>query len=402
MGSIISLGIDRLEIDWGKNELFRDHSKLFTKGDIAEAQYYYADNQCETKPAYVRTLGHMVRRLELLGYTLKGCRVLYDEMVAMVPEYYPAFEMTFDEFAHIMRSVAIRNIGIVEEEEGSDFDLGEFARTILSKEEFVRVKPALSEMSFDDGTFFGNLDPYITLRLLAENPDNLGSKVIWRFEDVVANGYIEMEDIEANLADSDRFLLVTEGSSDSSILSLSLPLVAPDIADFFYFVDTDSQYPFTGAGSVVQFFKGLNSIRVQNKVLILLDNDTAGNEALQRIEKLPQRGNLQTIVLPLLADMTRVLTRGPSGETIEDVNGRAVSIECFLELNCHSENPPVVRWTSFSSALQAYQGELIDKERYSKEFYRVASAHSTYDLRKLKLLWDFVVAQCVILNERVE
>ncbi len=29
MGSFITLGVGKLEIDWGKNNLFKNHSKLF-------------------------------------------------------------------------------------------------------------------------------------------------------------------------------------------------------------------------------------------------------------------------------------------------------------------------------------------------------------------------------------
>ena len=42
MGSMISLGVGKMEIDWGKNNMFRDHSALFTDGDIKDIPYYYA------------------------------------------------------------------------------------------------------------------------------------------------------------------------------------------------------------------------------------------------------------------------------------------------------------------------------------------------------------------------
>jgi hypothetical protein len=51
MGSMISLGIGRLEIDWGKNSFFRNHSKLFLRDGVASASYYYANGHEEIKPA---------------------------------------------------------------------------------------------------------------------------------------------------------------------------------------------------------------------------------------------------------------------------------------------------------------------------------------------------------------
>jgi hypothetical protein len=42
MGSMITLRLGRLEVDWGKNAFFRNHSPLFDKADLAEAEYFYA------------------------------------------------------------------------------------------------------------------------------------------------------------------------------------------------------------------------------------------------------------------------------------------------------------------------------------------------------------------------
>jgi len=55
-----------------------------------------------------------------------------------------------------------------------DFELGEFARYVLSDPEFKRVSAALScEVTRDDGNFFENLDPYVILRLLGK------TRTIW-------------------------------------------------------------------------------------------------------------------------------------------------------------------------------------------------------------------------------
>jgi hypothetical protein len=36
MGSMIHLSVGRLEVDWGKNNGFRDHSALFQQSDLAQ------------------------------------------------------------------------------------------------------------------------------------------------------------------------------------------------------------------------------------------------------------------------------------------------------------------------------------------------------------------------------
>jgi hypothetical protein len=42
MGSMIHLSVGRLEIDWGKNSGFTDHSGLFQATDVTDVPYYYA------------------------------------------------------------------------------------------------------------------------------------------------------------------------------------------------------------------------------------------------------------------------------------------------------------------------------------------------------------------------
>lgn len=43
MGSMIHLSVGRLEIDWGKNSGFCNHSPLFQIRDLAQVPYYYVD-----------------------------------------------------------------------------------------------------------------------------------------------------------------------------------------------------------------------------------------------------------------------------------------------------------------------------------------------------------------------
>ena len=107
-----------------------------------------------------------------------------------------------------------------------------------------------------DGTFFENLEPYVVLRSLAENPANLDIDVEWRFADLVESGWADEATIYEPLGDKDRYLVVTEGSSDGLVLRRALALLRPDIADFFDFVDMSENYPFTGAGNLFDFVRG--------------------------------------------------------------------------------------------------------------------------------------------------
>lgn len=392
MGSIISLSLGTLELDWGKNSFFRNHSALFKPGDVAHAHYYYADGVIEDKPAFVRTLRSVVRRLDLLGYTLQDCERLYEQAVATTPEYYPAPVLTFQQFAEVMRNAAVGAVKIPEEDGG--YDLGELARELLADPEFTKTENRLASLTRDDGTFFENLDAYVPLRLLAENPHNMAKEVVWRFADVLENGWVAEGDLYEGVPQSDRCLVVTEGSSDGAILREALSIVAPDVTDFFEFVDMSDNYPFTGTGNLFRFCQGLARIKIQNRILIVLDNDTAGRVAFRKISALDLPPRMRVAVLPVLEECRNVRTLGPSGAQYEDINGRAVSIEWFLDMSIRDHPEPTVRWTAYNDELDAYQGELVDKGAYARSFLATVRRGANQDSSKLAQLWDHLIATC--------
>lgn len=60
MGSLITLGVGRMEIDWGKNHSFRNHSALFTEEDITKIPYYYVT---EAGEVYIEEREGLSRKL---------------------------------------------------------------------------------------------------------------------------------------------------------------------------------------------------------------------------------------------------------------------------------------------------------------------------------------------------
>lgn len=393
MGSLITLRLGRLEVDWGKNNFYRNHSPLFDETNLADAEYFYADDVVELKPAYVRKLRHVIPRLELLGFSIAGCRTAYAEALRYLPHYYPTVNVDFDKFRHALSVLDIDHVRI--DNYDRDFELGEFARYVMSDPQFTRALTTLSGGAvLDDVTFFENLDPYVILRLLGENRANLDRDLVWGIEDVVEAGWAKRDELFTPLDDESKFLIVTEGASDSNILKEALPVVRKDVADFFNFVDMKDNYPFTGTGNLVNFCKGLAAVKAQNKIVVILDNDTAGQEALDGLKGLKLPRNMRTVSLPDLEEFRCFTTVGPSGERVEDVNGLAVAIECFLDLKFGPREGRSIRWTSFNPRRQAYQGELVAKERYVIEYFKHFHRED-YDLSKLRLLWEHIFNACV-------
>ena len=84
MGSMISLGVGRMEIDWGKNNSFTDHSALFPPQDVKMIPYYYVGDDGKpivvAQEGYSRKLQSIKMRLNLLGYTLEAVENKYNQM----------------------------------------------------------------------------------------------------------------------------------------------------------------------------------------------------------------------------------------------------------------------------------------------------------------------------------
>jgi hypothetical protein len=394
VGSIIRLGIDKFEIDWGKNNFFRDHSSLFLPSDVAQIPYYYADGVVEVKEGLSRNLGSIKKRLELLGYSSQSLARQYEEHLEMVPDYYPKVPISFEQFRSIIEAIDIGKVAL--DPEYDDYDLGEFiSRYIFQDLEIRRHLPTDIDIDRDLGTFFENLDPYFTLRLLAENDANADRLVQWRYADVVEGGWVDRDEVVTPLSNDSKILIVTEGSSDSFIIERAMATLQPDIADFFHFVDMEEHYPFTGTGNLFNFCKGLSRIKIQNNILIIFDNDTAGIEKFNECQHLIHPKNMHICKLPDHKDFENFRTVGPNGSSTENINNAAVAIECFLDLSKTNQLLSCVRWTSYNRKMGRYQGELEDKESHVRTFKKANLTGGSYDTTRLQFLLDYLVDEWV-------
>lgn len=391
MGSYISLGVGELELDWGKNFGFRDYSKLFLPSDKKDIPYYYADDEVILRPGYSTSLGRVKNRLELLGYSLKTLSTHFQDHNDNYPDYLEQPEISFETMLAIFSKINIADYK--NKKEDGDYDLGEYVvENIFLNETFKDLKEHIDIKDKDIGAYFENLDPLFTLRLLIENPHNLEMNLEWRTQDVIDGGWTNEKEIFVGVEETDKFLIVTEGSSDTFIIKKSLELLKPDILDFFTFVDMEDNYPFTGTGNLYRFCQGLTSIRIQNKTLVLFDNDLEGVDKFNKTNNLNLPRQMKIMKLPELEEFTNFLTIGPTGETSENINGKAVAIECFLDL---SKSKPKIRWTNYSKEFDAYQGSLENKDDYVREFKSVKNANDNYDFTKLTKPLDEIYKNCI-------
>lgn len=405
MGTLISLGVGQMEIDWGKNNIYRDHSELFKPEDIKMIPYYYVDDDgcitTEQKEGLCRSLASMKGRLELLGYTLPEVETQYNLLLADYADKPYRTVLPFNEFAKLLRDIDINRINTPELEKEYDlygYDLGEFVRRCIIPEKEIYDRLLLAcggnkhSLNFSLECFFENVDPYIILRLLAENPSCSKLDVYWSFADVVEDGYVTRNEIIKELGNTRKILVITEGHSDSFVIRKTIAELYPDISDFFTFIETRDNYPFTGTSQLLNFCCGLMKIGILNNLIVLFDNDTEGNEKYNKLVGLPQLENMLITKLPYHPAFETMHTSGTQGHKVENINGEAVAIECFLDFDSCSFDP-VIRWADKYPTPGKRQGALQRKDEYVRAFKKANLNSGTYDISKLKYLIDDLLNQ---------
>lgn len=393
MGSLIHLAVGRFEVDWGKNNMFTMHGEMFQPGDVGLVPYAYWDEDAEAviddlKEGVSRSLRRVLPRLALLGHSVATAEAEFARIEGQSGE---PLSITFDQLAEALTDFDVSSPIV---DESGDHDFGEF----FAREIYVRL--GLDRfggerwVARDLGYALENLSPASVMVLLGLNPKNLDEPVTWQFADVIEGGWADRKGIFDSLGRVRRFLIVTEGSSDARIIGQGLRLLRPDVADFFSFVDMEEGYPFTGTGNLHRFCQGLVSIGIENRVLVVYDNDAEGAARHRDTLSLRLPPNMRAICLPAHDRLRAFSTEGPEGSGISDINGRAAAIECYLDLGYGESESPVIRWTSYRSAEGVYQGELIGKERYYRRFLKFNELPAGYDASGLELVLDAIIRAC--------
>lgn len=373
MGTIITLNLGNLEISCEKNEFYESFRDLFKPEDWKDINYYYCDNITKVQKGYSRKLSLVKPRLELLGFTLKNIREIYEnnyyEYCGYMDEY-DKYILTYDEFFELFTNIDLSKADKSSENCSQNFT--EYIGNCTfedSKLKDLAEKYTYYCSNHPFGEFYNTLPTRLFIRILCENPSTKNLSLQWHVFDHIENGWAEETDFTPRLEDKDKILIVTEGKSDTYIIRTSIAALFPEISDFFYFIDMHENYPFTGTGNLTNFYEGLIKIRPQNKIIIIFDNDYFGISAYNKCRKKPNDiPNLKLYHLPDLPEFKEFLTVGPTGEAYQDVNGKAVAIECFLDLLYESDMPPKVEWSSCKQQNNQPQGALLAKEKYTKNF----------------------------------
>lgn len=170
-----------------------------------------------------------------------------------------------------------------------------------------------------------------------------------------------------------KIIVLTEGKSDALYLSKSLQLLYPHLFNCFSFIDFDGARVNGGAGSLANMVKSFSGAGIVNKIIAVFDNDTAAMAALKPLKKAKISANIKIITLPDIDVLNNYPTLGPSGMVLMNVNGLAGSIEMYFgrDALCDDQGKFIpIKWTSYESSLEQYQGEILEKDAVQKKFHQ--------------------------------
>lgn len=424
MGTVIQLKVAGLSIDYSKNAMGIDHGVLYQeedrqrrRSDQIDYEYYEEnpeDDLANHEAAFVRPLSRILPRLNLLGFTLDAARAEYEALVSQALELRYDYDqegdspnyLSFDEYCMLVCQYPLSSLDDTYVEYGSN------NRHELVKGRFGQMEDLISRIPnsgysdsfWSEQSYFSSavcvLNPYSMLQVFAQNPSNADAEVMWQYGPIVEAGWVELEEFNPMVPRGQTILIVTEGSSDARIIKHALNLLCADLADFFRFVDLEGAHPFWGTGNLVKFAEGLLRIDVHNQIIFVLDNDAEGLDAFQRLGKLSLPENMRAMMLPDMDEFSQFPARGPEGVVNCNINGRAVAIECYLDLDMPRYPQPHVQWSNYKKEVGAWQGALEHKETYMRRFLaetKESLEKGQYDTSKLNVVLNALISEAIIL-----
>lgn len=217
-------------------------------------------------------------------------------------------------------------------------------------------------------------DPRFSLALSLANA-RATTTVKLDLTDLVLGQYMDVDDrphadartrMATAVSASGQIIVITEGASDSRWLRRALEIAAPSTAHLFEFLDFAEYQAPGGTDRVVSLTKGMAAAGVMNRVLAVLDNDTAGRASAQQLANLELPTRFAVVRLPDVPYATHYPTLGPEGPTFANVNGRAASVEFMFGEDVLRDTDGAlfpIRWHSFIEAAADYQGRLSKQDK---------------------------------------
>jgi hypothetical protein len=368
--------------------LFREYDKIVAQRSEAERnkiQWGHAEWNAETMETVVEyrsTVSAVKDRLRVMGFTMERVEKEFREVMAVHLEHLR--EMSEDGHPELWEE----EIALLSKTTLSDF-LNAFRFILRSGVHYVHIVDQVADvpalvvymLKQDDELFWGfpcrDFRYFIRCLLEVSSDDAM---VTQELTDLVDGGYYELDSAVTELALQELkgsypvnspIIVLTEGPTDNECISAALSLLYPHLAGYFSFMDLAARTA-GGAGSLVHVVRSFAGARIENRVVALFDNDTAGTVSADtlRRDKLP--ASIRILQYPDIDIARRYPTIGPTGNADQDVNGAACSVEMYFgrDVLAVSGTLVPVMWKGREDRLKRYQGELQERNSLKTAFLK--------------------------------
>jgi hypothetical protein len=209
-----------------------------------------------------------------------------------------------------------------------------------------------------------------------------------------------IEHFSSSLVNGNPPVVITEGSTDANFLRAAIRIRYPHLQSFIKFFDfADAVEGSASAG--IRTLKSFAAAGISNRVVLLLDNDTAARDSLRALKGVTLPSHYSILHYPDTDLARHYPTLGPSGLSDMDVNGLAASIELYLGVDVLTQPDgklSPVQWTSYIEGMKVYQGRVLHKTDIQKRFRYKERLASTDPEQVMNQDWsglDAIVASLI-------
>lgn len=414
MGSYASISINDSEVFWYKNEvnpeilsLFTQDEKVFLKGRDAieydrrrKIEDYDPEDIDTIEAHFYLTKANILRaRLHTLGFNeaflrsvFAGCR---DSRIDFTAESLSDYSTGVYKKDRSMQELYAKEL--------AELKLLTFEKWLKNIKKYILSDKISTQ---DEGPFeildCANERIVLFAVILSCDPEAI---IKLDVSDLYEGGWLN--DLVSSPSDIDIAqtldimppIILTEGVFDRQVLMDSIKILRPELVPYLKFLDTDYKTE-GGAPAMLKMLKSFAAAGISNRILAILDNDTAALEAMTalRSNKLPS--HFATMTLPVHELLNDYPAIGPQGMTKSNINGLAAAIELYLGEDVLRDGGTLspVQWTGYSNKMAAYQGELNEKSLIQKRFkQKVKLAKSdpskvkSQDWSGLELILDAII-----------
>ncbi|MGE8712015.1 HEPN/Toprim-associated domain-containing protein [Leptospira interrogans] len=363
------LGYTRNYVDLEITNLFRtEDKKTFSINDpeLPEIYKHHEEDHLDREDFTITILQIPVNilkdRLEILGYSFESSKIAFTEWVKLEIEYLKNFKDNLEDSLYNEEKIKFLEKLTVE--------------LWIEKITFYynnRKAERYYDNFWEENWFgFGGEDLNVTLRIAIEVIGN-NQSFTYDLTSLILNEFLEeaqdIVDSSNDLKDGyvrkyGKIIILTEGKSDSWILSKSLALLFPHLYRYYTFLDFEHSNLAGGVGYLTSTVKSFIGAGILNKVIALFDNDTAAKSAIKGLSKSRLPTNIKILQLPHNKLLESYPTIGPNGTMFMNVNGLAGSIETFLGItNLKDKDGSLfpIQWMGYDQTTKSYQGEILNK-----------------------------------------